>query len=68
MKSMGAGFVVNSLMMVIGCAGTYDNLYESGRGTAERPHFVYGAEWRGCIVYDSADLHFDYSGGSIYSS
>lgn len=67
-KSMGAGFVVNSLMMVMVVLGLMTIYTNPDAAQQSVPHFVYGAEWRGCIVYDSADLHFDYSGGSIYSS
>ena len=58
-KSMGAGVVVNALMMVmvvLGLMTVYTN-----------PEALYGTERRGRFFHDAADLHSDHSGSGIHS-
>lgn len=60
-KSMGVGFAVNSLMMVMVVLGTDDDLYKPGCSSAEYSDTVHGAERCGRFLYDAADLNPDHS-------
>ena len=67
-KSMGIGFVVNTLMMTMVVLGIMTVCQNPEMKNPERSDFIYGSEWCRKGIYDTADLGPYYSRGSLHGS
>ena len=65
-KSMGAGIVVNALMMVMVVLGLMTVSADPGMADASVPTLFMVQKGRGGFFHDSADLPADHPGGSVY--